>query len=428
MLGYCLAQSACAHATADVEYFDDEFRERALEGDPIPGALRELSEDGRKDLEARLYGVDASRTEPIGTVSYGDIMAAAPWLTPYQAEAALDDVASGQQGIERELDGDIDYRCWRDGEGTLWFPESSVKGIMASFERTGSDPMRLVDGRVVEYTEVTRTDGEGKETYPLLPTRTCEPHTAPNGETVWDAANDFVWDRREAPARGTELGERVWRGKEADALCGFFTADDLFKAYCADPGLDEQRLAGTTLETWVAEMEKMDLLAVAATTRLGDQVAVAGGDGNLSAELVSVDADDAFVQHGGGYGLTAWESRDDEGSTLWFRKDAVADIQAELARSGGAPLVWEGEQLVQYGPVDTGKGPDTRPVCAMAPSLSPLGEKCWPAAQVMGWEVTMRDGEPVAGNGMEVVAVQAVGAVEARGEGGSRGAQDRGEL
>lgn len=476
VLGYSIAQAACSHAQADLDYFEGEFRERALEADPMLGSVQMLLEDDLEDLDARQVGVDTTRSAPIGTVSYEDVVTVAPWLTPAQAEGTLDDVAASQQSVERdlvedievnahshELDADpydavsefdrridavldcdiagasprcvylegedIDYRCWKDRDGALWFPESSIKGIMASLERAEGDPIRLVNGKVIEYVESAEPVSGGGHAYPLLPARECEPHTAPNGETVWDAANDFVWDFRVAPAHCTELGEKVWRGTEPDGLMGFFTSDDLFKAYCADPGLDEQRLAGTTFETWVAEMERMGLLMVAATERLRLDIA-ASMPGELSADKVTVDADDAFAQKRGGLGLLAWETAEDDGPCYWFRRDGVLAIQAETARVGGDPIVWEGDTLVQYKPIDQGAGPEERPLTVMAPSVSPFGEPVWPAAPDMGWEVTSRDGEPVASAGVAELENAAQGVVEARGDKDvpGRAPQDRGEL
>lgn len=110
VLGAAVAAAAEAHATADLDYFQDEFSDRAVTALDEIGLGDVAKRTVEKSTEFSRAGVDADRRFATGYVSIGDVVDAVgklddpdldvASLTPSDYESIADGYAMGQQGIE----------------------------------------------------------------------------------------------------------------------------------------------------------------------------------------------------------------------------------------------------------------------------------------------------------------------------------------
>ena len=109
-LDAAVAAAAEAHATADLDYFQDEFSDRAVTALDEIGLGDVAKRTVEKSTEFSRAGVDADRRFATGYVSIGDVVDAVgklddpdldvASLTPSDYESIADGYAMGQQGIE----------------------------------------------------------------------------------------------------------------------------------------------------------------------------------------------------------------------------------------------------------------------------------------------------------------------------------------
>lgn len=110
VLGAAVAAAAEAHATADLDYFQDEFSDRAVTALDEIGLGDVAKRTVEKSTEFSRAGVDADRRFATGYVSIGEVVDAVgklddpdldvTSLTPSDYESIADGYAMGQQGIE----------------------------------------------------------------------------------------------------------------------------------------------------------------------------------------------------------------------------------------------------------------------------------------------------------------------------------------
>lgn len=124
VLGAAVAAAAEAHATADLDYFQDEFCERAVTGlDEI--SLGDVAKRTvEKSTEFSRAGVDVDQRFATGYVSIGEVVEAVgklddpdidvESLSPSDYESIADGYAMGQQGVETDpydLAADVAYNA-----------------------------------------------------------------------------------------------------------------------------------------------------------------------------------------------------------------------------------------------------------------------------------------------------------------------------